>query len=167
MQPCIILLFAADRELEEPKEALVQQEGISGECEHCCENDDAVVDHRFLVRPDDLFQLKLEILEPLGNPAALGRFLVLRCLFFLFGGSDLLVLRHRFVPFCSGQQDAAERRSGFLLGFLMQRMLVAVSAVLHHFDSVGVILLVLLGNIVSLLAFCASQSDFNSHIGTS
>jgi hypothetical protein len=46
-------------------------------------------------------------------------------------------------------------------------MFAAEFAVFHHFDSVGVILLVLLGNIVSLLAFCASQSDFNSHIGTS
>jgi hypothetical protein len=38
----------------------------------------------------------------------------------------------------------------------MQGMLVAESAMLHHFNSVRVILLVLLGNIVALLAFSTS-----------
>lgn len=35
-------------------------------------------------------------------------------------------------------------------------MLAAEFTMLHHFDSVGVILLVLLGNIVALLAFSTS-----------
>ena len=35
-------------------------------------------------------------------------------------------------------------------------MLAAELTMLHHFDSVRVILLVLLGNIVALLAFCTS-----------
>jgi len=42
-------------------------------------------------------------------------------------------------------------------------MLVAESAVLHHFDSVRVVLLVLLRNIVSALAFCASKCDLYAH----
>ncbi len=44
----------------------------------------------------------------------------------------------------------------------MERVLAAEFAVLAHFDSVGVILLVFLGNVVALLALGASQSDFNS-----
>ena len=80
-----VLILAADCKLEEPKEALVQHEGISGECEHISENDDAVVDHRFLVRPDDLFQFKLQILEPLGDAALLFCcFFVLSSRFFSF-----------------------------------------------------------------------------------
>lgn len=42
-------------------------------------------------------------------------------------------------------------------------MLIAMSAVLHHFESVGVIFLVLFRNIVSVLAFCASKCDFHAH----
>lgn len=45
----------------------------------------------------------------------------------------------------------------------MQCMLIAMSAVLHHFDSVGIILLVLLRNIVSVFALCASKCDFHAH----
>ncbi len=46
-------------------------------------------------------------------------------------------------------------------------MLAAEFAVLVHFKSVGVILLVFLCVVVSLLAFAARQCDFNSHFGTS
>ena len=46
-------------------------------------------------------------------------------------------------------------------------MLAAEAAVLVHFQSVGIVLLVLHGIVVSLLALRASQSDFNAHNGTS
>ena len=46
-------------------------------------------------------------------------------------------------------------------------MLLAESAILLHFETVGVILLVLHGVVVSLLALRASQSDFYAHNGTS
>ena len=46
-------------------------------------------------------------------------------------------------------------------------MLLAESAILLHLKSVRVILLVLDSVVVSLLAFCACQCDFNSHFGTS
>ena len=46
-------------------------------------------------------------------------------------------------------------------------MLLAESAILLHFKSVRVILLVLDSVVVSLLAFCACQCDLNSHVGTS
>jgi hypothetical protein len=46
-------------------------------------------------------------------------------------------------------------------------VLFAESAVLVHFKSVGVVLLVFHCVVVALLAFCASECDFNSHNGTS
>jgi hypothetical protein len=46
-------------------------------------------------------------------------------------------------------------------------VLSAESAVLLHLETIGVILLVLHGVVVSLLALRASQSDFNAHNGTS
>ena len=49
----------------------------------------------------------------------------------------------------------------------MNSMLSAESAILLHFQAVGVILLVLHGVVVSLLALAASEGDLYSHFGTS
>ena len=49
----------------------------------------------------------------------------------------------------------------------MSGVLSAESAVLLHFETIRVILLVFHGVVVSLLALRASQSDFNAHNGTS
>jgi hypothetical protein len=46
-------------------------------------------------------------------------------------------------------------------------VLSAESAVLLHFETVRIVLLVLHGVVVSLLALGASQSDFHAHNGTS
>jgi hypothetical protein len=49
-------------------------------------------------------------------------------------------------------------------------MLAAESAVLVKFDSVGIVLLVFLGVVITLLAFCAGESNLVSrsgHFGTS
>ena len=46
----------------------------------------------------------------------------------------------------------------------MQSVLVAETAVLVHFKSVGIVFLILLGLVVSLLAFAAHKCDFNSHL---
>mgnify|MGYP003511428244 CR=1 FL=1 len=46
-------------------------------------------------------------------------------------------------------------------------MLLAELAVLVHLDAVGIVLLVLLGNIVALLTFGTSHCNLYSHIGTS
>ena len=46
-------------------------------------------------------------------------------------------------------------------------MLFAELAVLVHFKSVRVVLLVFLGVVIALLAFCASHCYLYSHIGTS
>lgn len=49
----------------------------------------------------------------------------------------------------------------------MECVLAAESAILLHFKTVGIVLLVLDGIVVSLLAVIASESDFNAHYGTS
>jgi len=49
----------------------------------------------------------------------------------------------------------------------MRGVLAAERAILAHFKTIGGILLVLESIVVPLLAIVASQSDFNSHIGTS
>jgi hypothetical protein len=54
-----------------------------------------------------------------------------------------------------------------LLGLVVNGVLLAESAILLHLETVGVILLVLHGVVVSLLALRASQSDFYAHNGTS
>jgi len=46
-------------------------------------------------------------------------------------------------------------------------VLLTEPTVLVHFKSIRVILLVLHSVVVALLAFCASECDFNSHNGTS
>ena len=50
-----------------------------------------------------------------------------------------------------------------LLGLVVNGVLSAESAVLLHFETVGIVLLVLHCVVVSLLALGASQSDFNAH----
>jgi len=54
-----------------------------------------------------------------------------------------------------------------LLGLVVSGVFSAESAVLAHFETVRVVLLVLDSIVVSLLALRASQSDFNAHNGTS
>ena len=49
----------------------------------------------------------------------------------------------------------------------MQSVLSAEAAILIHFESVRVILLVLHSIVVSLLAFTAYHCDFYSQVGTS
>jgi len=51
---------------------------------------------------------------------------------------------------------------GELLAFLVQGMLAAEAAVLVHFQSVGIVLLVFLCVVVSLLALTANQSNLDS-----
>jgi hypothetical protein len=46
-------------------------------------------------------------------------------------------------------------------------VLAAEAAILVHFQTIRIVLLVLHGVVVALLAFGASQGDFDSHNGTS
>ena len=50
-----------------------------------------------------------------------------------------------------------------LFGFFMQSVFVAPFAVLHHFDTFGRILLVLVCTIIAALAFCACKSNSFTH----
>ena len=54
-----------------------------------------------------------------------------------------------------------------LLRLVVDSVLLAESAILLHLKTIGVILLVFHSVVVSLLALGASQSDFNTHNGTS
>ena len=49
----------------------------------------------------------------------------------------------------------------------MHGVLAAEAAVLVHFQSVRIVLLVLHGVVVALLTLGASQGNFDSHVGTS
>ena len=53
------------------------------------------------------------------------------------------------------------------LSFFVKRVLAAELAVFLHFKSVRIVLFVFGCVIVSLLAFCAGESDFDAHFGTS
>ena len=54
--------------------------------------------------------------------------------------------------------------SDVLLRLTVHGLLLAESAILFQFDTVGVVFLVLHGVVVSLLAFIASERDLNSHV---
>ena len=92
--------------------------------------------------PNDLLQLTAELTEVLADLAPGSFEPVFLFDFCHFGGASLL-------------------------GLVVSGVLSAESAVLLHFETVRVILLVLHGVVVSLLALRASQSDFNAHNGTS
>ena len=72
-------------------------------------------------------------------------------------GKEVFLFRfcHDVHPFCL---------SDVLLRLAVQGLLLAESAVLFQFDTVGVVFLVLHGVVVSLLAFVASERDLNSHV---
>ena len=108
------------------------------------QNDDGVVDHLALCRPYDFFQLALHLTEPAADALA-------------GAGKEVFLFRfcHDVHPFCL---------SDVLLRLAVHSLLFAESAILFQFDTVGVVLLVLHGVVVSLLAFVASERDLNSHI---
>jgi hypothetical protein len=54
-----------------------------------------------------------------------------------------------------------------LLGFFVQSVLFAESAVLVHLKPVGVVFLIFDCIVIALFALGTSQSNFNSHDGTS
>ena len=114
------------------------------QCAH--QNDDGVVDHLALCRPYDFFQLALHFAEPTADSLPGTHKEV-----FLF------CFCHDVHPFYSVKITASLR-----LG--MDSVLLAESAILLHFQTIGVILFVLHGVVVSLLAFVASERDLNSHV---
>ena len=92
----------------------------------------------------------------------------------LAGGSDdLAALAFQFAePLANTRKEPGLLRLGFfrraatsflLLRFAVQRVLPAETAVLVHFQTVGIVLLVLVCVIVSLLALSAGERDLNAH----
>ena len=125
-------------------------QSLCDEVEHPDENtnhndtgndDQGVLCHLLGGRPHHLLQLALQLAEVSGDgtPGSL---------------EPVLLFNFCHCPFS-------------LLGLVVNRVLLAESAVLLHFETVGIVLLVLHSVVVSLLALGASQSDFHAHNGTS
>ena len=104
-----------------------------------------ILDELFSAGPDDLFQLGPHLAEPLAD--TLAGFLEKVALFLIF------CVCHWWSP--------------PLLGLSVRSVLSAESAVLPHGETVGIVLLVFHGVVVTLLALIASQCHFNAHFGTS
>ena len=120
----------------------IKQPDENADNQDTSDDDEGVLQHLLGGGPDDLLQLALQLAEVLadGTPGSLEP-----VFFFDF--------RHSCGP--------------SLLGLVVSSVLSAESAVLLHFETVRVVLLVFHGIVVSLLALGASQSDFNAHNGTS
>ena len=119
----------------------VEQPDEHTDDQNTADDDQGVLQHLLRGGPDNLLQLALELTEVLADLAP--------------GSLEPVFL----FDFC--------HCGASLLGLVVSGVLSAESAVLLHFETVGVILLVLHGVVVSLLALRASQSDFNAHNGTS
>src|SRR5699024_5994175 len=122
------------------------------------QDNERVVDGLLTGRPNDLFDLSLEFVEPVTDSreerGLLGLCRLVSLL--LYSGSGFFLLCHK-----------AYFLSRRLLGLTMQSMLFAEAAVLVHLKTVGIVLLVLHGIVVSLLALSAGQRYLNAHNGTS
>ena len=109
------------------------------------QNNERVIDHLAPGRPYDLFQLALHFTEPAADAfACAGKEVFLFC------------FCHDFHPFCNAVFTA-------LLRLAVNRVLLAESAILLHLETVGIVLLVFHGVVVSLLAFVASECDLYAH----
>ena len=120
----------------------VKQPDENAHADYADNHDGCILQHLLGSGPDYLLQLAFQLTEVLADLAP-GSFEPV----FLF-------------DFC---HDGASS----LLGLSVSGVLSAESAVLLHLETVGVVLLVLHGVVVSLLALRASQSDFHAHNGTS
>src|SRR5699024_8093314 len=120
----------------------VEQPDKDADGDDATDNDSGVLQNLLRGGPNDLLQFAAQLTEVLGDLAP-GSFEPV----FLF--------------------DFSHDWGASLLGLVVNGVLSAESAVLLHLETVGVVLLVLHGVVVSLLALRASQSDFNAHYGTS
>ena len=129
----------------------MRKQRLYTETEHEVENPDENADHdnagqndqRVIHRlaaggPDDLAALALQFAEPLADTC-----------------KETGLFRFGFF--------SHEATSFLLLRLAVQRVLPAETAVLVHFQTVRIVLLVLLCVIVSLLALGAGQRDLNAH----
>ena len=119
----------------------VEQPDENADTQNACGDHQGVLQYLLGSGPNDLLQLAAELTEVLGDLAP---------------GSLEPVFLFDVCHFGAS-----------LLGLVVSGVLSAESAVLLHFETVRVVLLVLHSVVVSLLALGASHSDFNAHIGTS
>ena len=120
----------------------VEQPDEHANCQDAASDDRGVLQHLLRGGPNNFLQFAAQLTEVLADLAP-GSFEPI----FLF--------------------DFSHDEGASLLGLVVSGVLSAESAVLLHLETVGVVLLVLHGVVVSLLALRASQSDFNAHNGTS
>ena len=132
----------ADQSVNADLSDKVEQPDKDADGDDATDNDSGVLQNLLRGGPNDLLQFAAQLTEVLADLAP-GSFEPV----FLF-------------DFC---HDGASS----LLGLSVSGVLSAESAVLLHLETVGVVLLVLHGVVVSLLALRASQSDFHAHNGTS
>ena len=132
----------ADQSVNADLSDKIEQPDEDADGDNAADNDRGVLQNLLRGGPDDLLQLAAKLTEVLGNLAP--------------GSLEPVFLF-----------DFSHELRASLLGLVVSGVLSAESAVLLHFETVGVILLVLHGVVVSLLALRASQSDFNAHNGTS
>lgn len=103
-----------------------------------CQNDERVIDRLLTSGPYDLAAFAFQLAEPLADACKETGFF--RLGFFSHAATSFLLLR-----------------------LAVQRVLMAETAVLLHFQTVRIVLLVLHCVIVSLLALGAGQRDLNAH----
>jgi hypothetical protein len=138
----LTLVKGADQGIDADLSHEVEQPDEDADYNNATDNNQGVLQYLLGSGPNDLLQLTAELTEVLADLAPGSLEPVFLFDFCHFGGASLL-------------------------GLVVSGVLSAESAVLLHFETVGVILLVLHGIVVSLLALRASQSDFNAHNGTS
>ena len=136
-----LLVKGADQSSDADLSHEVEQPDEYAHDDNAYQDDQGVLQDLLGSGPNDLLQLAAELTEVLGSLAP--------------GLLEPVFL----LDFCHFGTS--------LLGLVVSGVLSAESAVLLHFETVGVVLLVLHGVVVSLLALGASQSDFNAHNGTS
>ena len=136
------LLAQADQSIDADTSNEIKQPDKDTDNQNAADNNQSVLQHLLHRGPNDLLQLASQLAEVLAGLAP--------------GSLEPVFL----LDFCHDLGAS-------LLGLVVSGVLSAESAVLLHFETVGVILLVLHGVVVSLLALRASQSDFYAHNGTS
>ena len=106
--------------------------------DNACQNDERVIDRLLTSGPNDLAAFAFQLAEPLADACKETGFF--RLGFFSHAATSFLLLR-----------------------LAVQRVLTAETAVLLHFQTVRIVLLVLLGVVVALFALSTRKGNFNSH----
>ena len=136
------LVEGTDQSIDADLSHEVEQPNKDANSDNAADDDSGVLQNLLRGGPNDLLQLTAELTEVLADLAP--------------GFLEPVFL----FDFCHYLWAS-------LLRLVVSSVLSAESAVLLHFETVGVILLVFHGVVVSLLALRTSQSDFYAHNGTS